>query len=721
MQVYSMDDDKHIQGLREKIDQLNQQAWQVRVNDSNQAHLLSKQAIDLAERIEYDRGKAEGYRTFAFSLIRLSKHHEAQEYLKKALPLLESLNDIDGQSSVYEYFGIIERSFGNYAGSLELLFKGSELAIQAGNIESESLSYYHLGATYKYLGDYQKALNFLLKSLSKAKLIDSWIAESASLKLIGQIHFETGDYLNAITYNLQSLELMRVSGDKWGEAGCLDSIGFSYFKLKNLDKALDFCLQALSITELIHDKKGQANALFHLANIYLELQDYSKASAYCNNSLFIRRNIEDKKGEAEILLFLADLKLKENTVDQSPQEAFNFFDEALQLAGEIMALDLVANIHMSYYEACKRLNLYQEALTHIEAHIKLSKEINSDTIKQKIQNLEISHQAEKSRKEAEVYRERNIELAELNEKIQKQKDEVELQKKIAENTLAELKATQIQLIQTEKMASLGELTAGIAHEIQNPLNFVNNFSELNKELIDELKSEKAKVKSERDEKLEDELLNDIAQNEEKINHHGKRAGDIVKGMLQHSRSSVGVKEPTDINALCDEYLRLSYHGLRAKDKTFNATIKTDFDASLKKINIIPQDIGRVILNLLNNAFYAALLPPARPESIGEGGFKDPAYKHEPTVTIKTSRNPPSVGRGTEILISVTDNGPGIPQKVLDKIFQPFFTTKPTGQGTGLGLSLSYDIIKAHGGEMKVDTKEGEYAEFVILLPNIKEA
>jgi signal transduction histidine kinase/ligand-binding sensor domain-containing protein len=272
-----------------------------------------------------------------------------------------------------------------------------------------------------------------------------------------------------------------------------------------------------------------------------------------------------------------------------------------------------------------------------------------------------------------------------------------------------LKSTQAQLIQSEKMASLGELTAGIAHEIQNPLNFVNNFSEVNSELVGELKSERSKMKGERDETLEGELLDDIAQNTEKIKHHGTRASDIVKGMLQHSRTSSGVKEPTDINALADEYLRLAYHGLRAKDKSFNADFKTDLDETLPKINVIPQDIGRVLLNLINNAFYAAPLPP-------KGGFKDPNYVHKPTVIIKTSFIPPSGGQRGACLVSVIDNGPGIPSEIKDKIFQPFFTTKPTGQGTGLGLSLSYDIVKAHGGEVKVKTKEGEGSEFIITLP-----
>ena len=288
------------------------------------------------------------------------------------------------------------------------------------------------------------------------------------------------------------------------------------------------------------------------------------------------------------------------------------------------------------------------------------------------------------------------------------------QAKEIEKAYHKLSTTQTQLIQSEKMASLGELTAGIAHEIQNPLNFVNNFSDLNAELIDELLAERNKEV--RDFKVEDDLLNSLKENEQKINQHGRRADAIVKGMLQHSRSSNGIKEPTDINALVDEYLRLCYHGLRAKDKSFNATIKTDFDESLSadgagigKINIIPQDIGRVILNLLTNAFYAAPLHP-------KGGFVDPDDKHNPTVWVSTKRIITPSGDGG-VSISVRDNGPGIPQNVLEKIFHPFFTTKPSGQGTGLGLSLSYDIItKGHGGEIKVETKVGEGTTFIIQLP-----
>ncbi len=294
--------------------------------------------------------------------------------------------------------------------------------------------------------------------------------------------------------------------------------------------------------------------------------------------------------------------------------------------------------------------------------------------------------------------------------------QLEAAKNEIELTLSELKSTQAQLIQSEKMASLGELTAGIAHEIQNPLNFVNNFSEVNKEMLEEMNEEIEKGNLEEVKAI----AKDVIENEQKINHHGKRADAIVKGMLQHSRTSTGQKELTDINKLADEYLRLSYHGLRAKDKSFNADFKTEFDESLPKINVIPQDIGRVLLNLINNAFYAAPLP-------SKGGFKDPNYIHKPLVIVKTSYLPPSgaspdlsggprgAGTGGACLVSISDNGPGIPAAIIDKIFQPFFTTKPTGSGTGLGLSLSYDIIKTHGGEIKVDSESGIGTTFSVML------
>jgi signal transduction histidine kinase len=293
---------------------------------------------------------------------------------------------------------------------------------------------------------------------------------------------------------------------------------------------------------------------------------------------------------------------------------------------------------------------------------------------------------------------------ELRDAIKRRTIELENKNQELEVALAQLKATQTQLIHSEKMASLGELTAGIAHEIQNPLNFVNNFSEVNIELMEELDETVREAIGNRQQAIGNsplvaELLTDIKQNLEKNNHHGKRADAIVKGMLQHSRTSGLIKEPADINKLADEYLRLAYQGLRAKDNSFNATLQREFDGSISDVNIIPQDIGRVILNIINNAFHAV-----------DEKKKSGIEKFEPTVLVSTKKE------AGNIIISIKDNGNGIPQKVIDKIFQPFFTTKPTGLGTGLGLSLSYDIIKAHGGEIKVKTVVGEGSEFIVALP-----
>jgi len=275
----------------------------------------------------------------------------------------------------------------------------------------------------------------------------------------------------------------------------------------------------------------------------------------------------------------------------------------------------------------------------------------------------------------------------------------ELLEQQVEQRTAELKASQNQLIQKEKLASLGELTAGIAHEIQNPLNFVNNFSEVSEELVEEVKQEREVGSEKRDENLINELLDDLTQNLQKINHHGKRAASIVSGMLEHSRTSTGERVPTDINKLAGEYLRLAYHGMRAKDRNFNSDYELISDPNLPQINVVPQEIGRVLLNLYNNAFYA----------VHQRHLQDP--NHTPTVLVSTKQ------LDNQIIIKVKDNGMGMSESVKAKIFQPFFTTKPTGEGTGLGLSLSYDIItKGHGGTLEVESVEGEGAEFIIHLP-----
>ena len=344
-------------------------------------------------------------------------------------------------------------------------------------------------------------------------------------------------------------------------------------------------------------------------------------------------------------------------------------------------------------------------LQHILDFIEEAKHLSEDekaallkSLKSADKDLTISNfKLERTEK---VKRTTAILLEETIEELEQKRKAIEDTNNALQQSLDELKATQAQLIQSEKMASLGELTAGIAHEIQNPLNFVNNFSEVSKELLEEMLEE---IQNGDMEEV-NAIAQDVIQNLEKINHHGKRADGIVKGMLQHSRTSSGEKEATDINVLVDEYLRLAYHGLRAKDKSFSAALETHFDDSIKQLNIAPQDIGRVVLNLITNAFYAV---NEKKKSQKEG--------YEPKVTVETKKVK------NNIQIQVSDNGNGIPKKVLKKVFQPFFTTKPTGQGTGLGLSLSYDIIKAHGGDIKVNTKENEGTAFIITLPTTNNA
>ncbi|HLX91115.1 MAG TPA: ATP-binding protein [Puia sp.] len=379
---------------------------------------------------------------------------------------------------------------------------------------------------------------------------------------------------------------------------------------------------------------------------------------------------------------------------------------------KLSSIDSMRGNYRGAYENYKLYSLYRDSLQKRETE---QKELRAK-MQFEFDKRQAVARAEQEKREAEERRTKNIQeftiagLAILlvvifliafiqwrNSQQRKRANERLHEQKIkVESALTDLKATQLQLIQSEKMASLGELTAGIAHEIQNPLNFVNNFSDVNRELLTELRIEveKGNVAEAK------AIASDVIDNEEKINYHGRRADAIVKGMLQHSRTTAGAKEPTDINALADEFLQLAFHGYRAKDKEFNVKMETNFDKGLEKVNVIPEDIGRVLLNLYNNAFYAV----REKRKTIEGSYA-------PVIKVSTRRS------NKQVSITVFDNGAGISPQIVEKIFQPFFTTKPAGQGTGLGLSLSYDIVKAQGGEIKVQSKEGEFTEFTVLLPD----
>jgi signal transduction histidine kinase len=559
------------------------------------------------------------------------------------------------------------------------------------------------------------AIQYALNALNIYKDIQNYTGiASAHLRLQSNFR-EAGDYKNSLIHAFAGEQIAEASNVKGILAFpghrlaplFLAEIGGTYVLKNQLDSALFYTQKSINQNELFNGVKW-GFPVYLLATIQTRQENYEIAMQ--NYRLAITLSVQNGFPGDTLQIFsgISTLFKKMGKLDSAIYYAQIVERSWNPELSEIKnLLEAVSNLAQVY----KLKGDKDSALKYVELSHNLKDSILSKEKDREVQNITFNEQLKQQEfLSAQAKYKSKIQLYALaaglfvllliaailwRNNLQKQKAKIKI-----EQAYNELKSTQAQLIQSEKMASLGELTAGIAHEIQNPLNFINNFSEVNKELLVEMKDEIEKgnideVKA---------IANDVIENQEKINHHGKRADAIVKGMLQHSRSSSGEKKPTDINKLADEYLRLAYHGLRAKDKSFNAKFETDFDNSIGKINIIPQDIGRVMLNLINNAFYA--VNEKQKQNI-------PGY--EPTVTIKTSLNSLSGGRGAKVELRVKDTGNGIPQKILDKIFQPFFTTKPTGQGTGLGLSLSYDIIKAHGGEINVETKEGEGSEFIVTL------
>jgi two-component system, NtrC family, sensor kinase len=624
------------------------------------------------------------------------------------------------------------------------------------------------------------SIYYIEKSLAIAKQLKLKLNEAIYLDATAYEFMHLGNYPKSLQASLQALKIADdpesekyVWNPPGGQtllytrldilAGIYHDLGHLYGATGNIDKQISNYRKADSIAATVKDTVLRALANMNLGSVYLDNNNLDAALLFEQTAgkLFAalpfnaRRyeglvlnhlaEIYQKKGEPELshntFIQAIAVNIKQNNISalggsyalmgnlfksvNKPDSGIVYAKKGQDIFKDVNDLSSLAKVYSMLSSLFEQKNNKDSAIHYLKLAGTLKDSLNDIEKKnlQAYQNVGFDEQMRLEALEKEkTDRTKSIQLIFLcafllaaitvftttfiaYKREKKSKKIVNEQKAELETTLQELKSTQSQLIQSEKMASLGELTAGIAHEIQNPLNFVNNFSEVSNELIDEMNEEIAKGNYEEVKAI----AGDVKQNLEKINHHGKRADAIVKGMLQHSRSSNGQKEPTNINTLADEYLRLAYHGLRAKDKSFNATLKTDYDESIGNINIIPQDIGRVILNLITNAFYV-VDEKKKQQAQGLPTFEKLANLYEPTVSVSTKKI------GDKILISVKDNGNGIPQKVLDKIFQPFFTTKPTGQGTGLGLSLSYDIIKAHGGQLKVATKEGEFAEFVITLP-----
>lgn len=576
---------------------------------------------------------------------------------------------------------------GNYPKALELRLDNLSLAEEQGNILYQCYAIMNIIADYTSMRDYPHVLTY-------GKLLDS---------LHRTFHHDGKDPLDGFSEDADA------------------SISMAYNEMGNLDSALYYAQKIQSDTSSINGEIRGLTKLNLLGDIYRKKGDDQMALYYFRLSI---QQVNKQHYPIYISLAqqgMAQIFQKRGKLDSAliyaRRAMATIQDEAVYVqAGGENINDWLAGIFPYLAELYKANHQPDSAYKYLRWSVDLKDSLFDIAKIRQFQNLTFNESLRKEQQEqqAEILKEKyqsKIKLYGLatgiavllafalilfrnNGRERKANRLLTQQKLEIQHTLTELKSTQALLIQSEKMASLGELTAGIAHEIQNPLNFVNNFSELNKELLLEMNENINKGNLD-DIKM---LANDVIENEEKISLHGKRASSIVKGMLQHSKTGDGQKESTNINALVEEYLSLSYQGLRAKDKSFTATLETAFDLTIPVMQIVPQDIGRVLLNLYNNAFYAV-----------QDKWKDAGNGFIPTVSVST-RN-----EGSRVKISVKDNGNGIPPALRDKIFQPFFTTKPTGQGTGLGLSLSYDIVKAHGGELKIESKEGQGAEFLVIL------
>jgi two-component system, NtrC family, sensor kinase len=590
----------------------------------------------------------------------------AMLFAQRALALSQEIEFARGESLAYQMIGITHRMNLNMPSAFENLYKGLKIAEENNLRYEEAMSFVRIAQAFSSIEQHTSALKFILKALNtlnpkevtRAHLF-SWLSLGLTYERLNKI--DSSEY-----YKKKVYDNVKVIPDFLGSIYA--QLANDSYKKGEKSLALGYFYQAIEFAEKNNNLWEIARVCADIADVYQKDGNKDSAIYYAKRGLENGIKVNATSAVVRCGNLLADIYESSN-----PAEALRCFriattaKESLFGAGNLQAIQAVVEKEEA------RLKDLAMAKAAYQTQLKLYGLLAGLGLFLVVAFI--------------LYR-NNRQKQKANVVLQQQKDKVE-------STLHELKSTQSQLIQSEKMASLGELTAGIAHEIQNPLNFVNNFSEVNKELAIELEEEIDKGNYS-DAKT---LAKDIRDNEEKINLHGKRADAIVKGMLAHSRTSSGQKEPTDINALCNEYLRLAYHGLKAKDPSFYASFHFEPGTTLPKVNVVPQDIGRVLLNLINNAFYAVQERSKK----GEAGYS-------PEVVVSTMQD------GNQVKISVRDNGGGIPDAIREKIFQPFFTTKSTGEGTGLGLSLSYDIVKAHGGAWKLETKEGEGSTFMIQFP-----
>ena len=652
-----------------------------------------QKALTLAKKLKFDLGEAKSLEIMAIALQNMGSP-EAWDKLAEAMKLHEKLGNQVGIIHCIRLFGYMYESQGDYPTSLEYYYKALLLAEEGQSEETKVHLMLKIGYSYSLLGDYPKAKEYLSTQLAKAQELKNQELINLATGFLGDFYAKTKQYETAISYfkkeDIAQDNIINQANRQLNIANCLAMMG-------DCEPALEMAKTALSQIEVLNQKTENTWGLLVMARVMMCQKNYVQAIVSAKKCLEYVSTINHKEFERDAteILFLANKQLNNIVESKRYQMAFEAMSDSLtgqntRQRSEVMHLNYELETQKSQIELMgkeRELNDAQSKNQRLLSIIAI------------LAFVVISSVA--------VYFIRTNKIQKQNNQLLfDQKQEIELQRHTAEKALKDLTDTQNQLIQSEKLASLGELTAGIAHEIQNPLNFVNNFAELSVELIRELQAEKLKTKAERDETLENELLDDLAQNQEKINYHGKRASSIVKGMLEHSRMSAGVKEPTDINKLADEYLRLSYHGLRAKDKNsstkqFNSNFEIITDLDMPLVNMVSQDIGRVFLNLINNAFHA----------VADQALHTTDKDYKPSVAVIIQKE------NKMAKVKIIDNGTGMNEATKAKIFNPFFTTKPTGQGTGLGLSLAYDIIiKGHGGTIDVESVEGQGTTFIVKLP-----
>ena len=684
--------------------------------------ILGKKTIEEAKRINYKKGEADALLNMSSNYSLKGDYVAAKQALKNTEVLSSSFADSSIFARIYGGYGMMYGMQGKYDTSILYYEKVVGIDERMGNLRKLGSAYGNLAIGYQMLSNFPQALIYQQKSLRIAETHHDIAAQAYTMMNMGNTYQNIGDTARSEQAILKGIDLAKSIGIKNVELYGYSNLATLYEILGKWDKSYDYALRAASLAKITGDPGIQAASLAKGALALAKNKKYQEAEALNRTAMTIADSSGQTFNISQVYAIMGSiLKLQ-----QKYKQAIPYLEKSLQqIKGAERFEASIADTYEDLSLCYEKTGNYNKALESYKAAAEIIDSTRSKENIRKATELSMNFEFEKKqsltdaiqgKKNAETKLKQLLLLAGLGVTLlvaagawiafhnkQKANARLEEQKTELQSTLTQLKVTQAQLIQSEKMASLGELTAGIAHEIQNPLNFVNNFSEISSELVEEMNEEINKGNTAEAKNIGA----NIKTNLDKIYHHGKRADAIVKGMLQHSRTTAIDKEPTNINALAEEYFRLAYHGLRAKDKSFNATMKTDFDDSIGKIDIIPQDIGRVILNLITNAFYA----------VTEKKKKFPE-DYDPAVYLSTKKinDQPDSYR---IEITVSDNGNGIPKKVLDKIYQPFFTTKPTGQGTGLGLSLSYDIVKAHSGEISVDTKEGEGTKFTIILPLTK--